>query len=457
MGIFGDIGRSNAGAVGQSVFNDVMKYKQQESQDIMNTIAVANTAQTMEVQRQHLALLQAADARAAEKHQQEEAAQNLFIPATALLGSEDTWHPGKRQGIEDLKAGKVLENRGGVWGITARNVPIIKQYTEQNPDQHANWMSLGLQQGAMELGALKDKIDAERNPEKLQALTEEHHAKLQRLSNKTEQYNQVVANIPKVAEARAIAATKFTPKIVQSDESPTGWAYQDLNTGDMTEGAPPPRDYGADTLYRSKTLAETMRHNRAVESKSGAGGMGGKLDFEGAKALIKTLPKLKEEAVSASGNLQRIDTMTALLDKGLGGRMGQAKAWLAPWAEAAGIDVKGLSEAQTYELLAQTLGGSMRMAIVGPGQVSNFEQQMLTKVNAGGRAATPAARELLKYYRDIAARKVSDYNDSVDSVAEVSPGTEKLYKRITGGGVATPAAGGSVTTAEEFLQKKGLR
>jgi hypothetical protein len=246
-------------------------------------------------------------------------------------------------------------------------------------------------------------------------------------------------------------------KAVQSDESPTGWAYQNIKTGDLIEGAPPPRDYNADTLYRSATLEERIRHNKVAESKAATGGMGGKLDFEGARALIKTLPKLKEDAVSASGNLQRIDTMTALLDKGLGGRMGQAKAWLAPWAEAAGMDVKGMSDAQTYELLAQTLGGSMRMAIVGPGQVSNFEQQMLQKVNAGGRAATPAARELLKYYRDIAARKVSDYNDSVDSVAEVSPGTAKLYKRITGGGVATPAAGGSVTTAEEFLQKKGLR
>lgn len=441
MGIFGDIGRSNLAQVGQSVFRDVMQYKQQESQDTMNLLAVQRQTEQAEIQRQQLAMAQAAEARVAEKHQQEQAAQNLFIPATALLGSEDTWHPGKRQGIEDLKAGKILENRGGVWGITARNVPLIKQYTEQNPEQHANWMSLGLQQGAMELGALKDKIDAERNPEKLQAMQEEHQTKLFRLSNKTEQYNQVIANIPKVAEARAMAAARSTYKVVQSDESPTGWAYQHPETGDIMEGAPAPRDYREDVLYRSKTLAETMRHNRAVESKSTTGGTGGKLDLEGARGLIRTLPKLKEEAVSASGNLQRIDEMTDLLNKGFGGKAGQIKAWLAPWAEAAGVNVKGLSESQTYELLAQTLGGSMRMAIVGPGQVSNFEQQMLNRVNAGGRAATPAARELLKYYRDIAARKVADYNDTVTSVAEVSPGTAKLYKRITGGGLATPAAG----------------
>lgn len=228
-------------------------------------------------------------------------------------------------------------------------------------------------------------------------------------------------------------------------DSPTGFTYGNPATGELTDGAfaPPPRDYNADTLYRSATLEERIRHNRVVESKAAAG-MGGKLDYEGARALIRTLPKLKEEAVSAGGNLQRIDEMTALLDKGLGGRLGQAKAWLAPWAEAAGMDVKTLSEAQTYELLAQTLGGSMRMAIVGPGQVSNFEQQMLQKVNAGGRAATPAARELLKYYRDIAARKVNDYNDSVNSVAEVSPATAKLYKRI---GIKESTPAGAVAPA----------
>jgi hypothetical protein len=63
--------------------------------------------------------------------------------------------------------------------------------------------------------------------------------------------------------------------------------------GETTEGAPAPRDYQADTLYRSATLAERIRHNRIDENKSTADGMGGKLDYEGVRALIRTLPKPK--------------------------------------------------------------------------------------------------------------------------------------------------------------------
>ena len=445
VGIFSDIGRSNAFQVGQSVFRDAMAVGQQERQGIVDAVTLKN-------QQDQLAIQQAHEARAAEAHAAQQAALNQFIPVTLLLGSETNWTPAKRKFVDDLKTARILEDRAGVPGITARNAPLIKQYADETPEQHANWMALSIGEKAQEIGALKDKIFAERNPEKLDALQAELAEKSSKFSALTDRHQRVIETMPKVLEARAIAATKLAPKIVADEDSPTKWSYQDLNTGEMTQGAPPPRDYDADTRYRSKTLAEQIRHNMAIEKKAG-----GVLDLEGAKGLIRTLPKLKEEAVSASGNLQRIDEMNALLDKGFGGKAGQIKAWLAPWAEAAGMDVKGLSEAQTYELLAQTLGGSMRMAIVGPGQVSNYEQQMLQRVNAGGRAATPAARELLKYYRDIAARKVNDYNDSVDSVAEVSPQTAKIYKRIAVGGVSAPAAGGSVTTAEEFLQKKGLR
>lgn len=63
--------------------------------------------------------------------------------------------------------------------------------------------------------------------------------------------------------------------------------------GDTTEGAPAPRDYQADTLYWSATLAERIRHNRIDENKSTLDGMGGKPDYEGIRALIRTLPQVE--------------------------------------------------------------------------------------------------------------------------------------------------------------------
>lgn len=158
--------------------------------------------------------------------------------------------------------------------------------------------------------------------------------------------------------------------------------------------------------------------------------VGDKLDVEAGKELIKQLPKLKTEALTAQSNITRIDQMNELLDKGLGGKSGQIKAWLAPYAEGMGINIQSLTDAQTYELLATTLGGSMRIEVVGPGPVSEYEQKLLQKVNAGGNAATGAARELLRYYRSAAHSKVLNYNDSVDAMAEYSPAVGKLHKKI---------------------------
>jgi hypothetical protein len=156
---------------------------------------------------------------------------------------------------------------------------------------------------------------------------------------------------------------------------------------------------------------------------------GEKLGGKVLESIIKDLPKLKTEADEAKTNMDRIDKMTELLDKGLGGKTGQIKAWLAPYAESMGINSQSLNDAQTYELLATTLGGSMRVAVVGPGPVSEYEQKLLQKVNAGGNAAAGAARELLKFYKDSAIKKIGNYNNSIDAMGDV-PEVSKVYKKI---------------------------
>lgn len=49
----------------------------------------------------------------------------------------------------------------------------------------------------------------------------------------------------------------------------------------------------AGTLYRSATLAERIRDNRIDENKSTADGMGSRLDYEGARPLIRILPQVE--------------------------------------------------------------------------------------------------------------------------------------------------------------------
>ena len=112
-----------------------------------------------------------------------------------------------------------------------------------------------------------------------------------------------------------------------------------------------------------------------VIQQAGGNNSLGKLDSEAIKGLIKTMPTAKQEATAAADSQTRIDKMLTLLEGGAGGKAGQLSAVLAPYAEATGLKSKFLSDAKLYETLAKTIGGSMRVAIVGPGPVSNYENQ----------------------------------------------------------------------------------
>jgi hypothetical protein len=168
-----------------------------------------------------------------------------------------------------------------------------------------------------------------------------------------------------------------------------------------------------------------------------------KIDYEAAKTLIRTLPKLKEDATIAAQSVKTMQTMVDLIGSGSAGAIGRLKGVLAPYAEALGYNSKSMSDAQTYQLLAKTISGSMRMAIVGPGQVSNYETQLLQSISGGGTTATAAAKALLEHYAAQAQAKVESYNRDRDQLNEVSPKGGKMFPRITvPSGDRTGQAGG---------------
>jgi hypothetical protein len=189
-----------------------------------------------------------------------------------------------------------------------------------------------------------------------------------------------------------------------------------------------------DLERRQKQLEETARHNQILEglkSATGAGkSFGDKLDYESGKKLISTLPKMKDEAVVAAVSLDKMKYMVDLMDKGAGGTAGALKAAVAPYAELFGYNPKSLSDAQAFQLAAKTISGSMRMAIIGPGQVSNYEQQLLQSLSGGGNTARAAAKELYALYAKEAKDRVSKYNDSVSALHELSPKSKTLWTRI---------------------------
>lgn len=183
-----------------------------------------------------------------------------------------------------------------------------------------------------------------------------------------------------------------------------------------------------------------------------------KLDFEASKTLLRTLPKLKDDATIAANSIQTMKTMVDHIAAGDAGAVGRLKGALAPYAEALGYSSKSMSDAQAYQLLAKTISGSMRMAIVGPGQVSNYETQLLQSISGGGNTAKEASKALFKHYSDQARLKVDSYNRDVESLAEVSPKGGKMFPKIKipgedgSGGRTVTRTGTDTATGEKITE-----
>lgn len=353
----------------------------------------------------------------------------------------------------------LIDTNGIIRGKDVRSTPdLYKKY----PDQAlaTNLIEVDkLEKKNKSLSTKMDPASQEELKSNIDALTD-LHKKIALIRGK---YQTVLAPGASLVENGQITLTapektntRFIP--IYDPSSPTEYSYGNPNTGEITEmAAPPPRSAAEkdnpfnswkeafiESTGRKPNPKEVMDWHRSGGVNVNIGDQSGKLDVKVAEGAIAKLPELRKDASLAKSGVAKIEKMFTLLDAGAGGKMGQVRALIAPYAEALGISSREMNDAKTYEVLARTIGGSMRMEIVGPGQVSNYENQLLQTVSGGGANGIAAARELLNFYRNEGLRKIGDYNDMVDSVSQFSPATGKLYKKIptTGvGSATTPGAG----------------
>lgn len=188
-----------------------------------------------------------------------------------------------------------------------------------------------------------------------------------------------------------------------------------------------------------------------------ATGGGQSLDFsdkELVRTTVRDLPKLKKEAITQSNNLQSIDHALELVKTGVTGKGGQVKAFLAPYAEMLGVDTKNLNDSQTYQLLTRAIVGPMRLDIVGPGPVSEWEQKLMQQISGGGGAAKSAAMELLNTYRKLAIAKVDNYNTTVEGIRGLAPNVEKIYGPINVAATKSAPAGNQIQEGATATNRK---
>lgn len=179
---------------------------------------------------------------------------------------------------------------------------------------------------------------------------------------------------------------------------------------------------------RASADARTEKQIAASDRKLAAtlNGMANKTDPIVAREAIKDLPKLRKEANMAVASKERIGQMIGLMDKGsAGGLKGNVLQ------SVSGVfDVPATSEAELFKKLASAGAGQLRSTVIGPGQVSNYEQKLLQSVSGGGSGARTAVRELLLFYKQEADRTIGNYNDAAESAATIAPGVSKAFKPI---------------------------
>ena len=180
-------------------------------------------------------------------------------------------------------------------------------------------------------------------------------------------------------------------------------------------------------------LEEEKKAKAKVEEKAKEAEGLGYGDKELIKKTLVEMPKLKREAVVAQNISTQIDTARDLIKTGVTGKGGQFKSFLAPYAEMAGVNTDNMSDSQKFQLLTRAIIGPMRLEIVGPGPVSEWEQKLMQQISGGGGATKEAASELLGHWQKLAQSKIDNYNDTLSGFSEVYPNVQKVYQPLTTG------------------------
>jgi hypothetical protein len=98
---------------------------------------------------------------------------------------------------------------------------------------------------------------------------------------------------------------------------------------------------------------------------------------EAGKSQAKRYDEIASEGQTAKQMISDVQTLKALGDNIQTGKLAEAKAAIGPYAQALGIDVKGLSEIQAFEAIVNRVAPSLR--VKGSGAQSDYELKNFLK------------------------------------------------------------------------------
>jgi len=177
-------------------------------------------------------------------------------------------------------------------------------------------------------------------------------------------------------------------------------------------------------VQEDQTTGERKYHTGTKPPGNGSGA----LDKIVSREAVKDIPKLRREARVAEASERRIDQMMPAIESGsAGGLRGNILSSLSTF-----FDTPATSEAALFKQMAKLGAGQLRATVIGPGSVSNYENQLLQSIGGGGTEARSATIKLLKFYKREAGNTINVYHDALDSADSVTGGqTSKGFGRIS--------------------------
>ncbi len=174
-------------------------------------------------------------------------------------------------------------------------------------------------------------------------------------------------------------------------------------------------------------------------------------DKEALRAMGKQLPKSKVAAETAVKNLEKIDRMMALIDKGAGGVKGEL---LAKINKVTDILRRTSPEDAKYNTLKAELrgfAGTLRLQLGLVGQTSDRDVAIMYE-SAGGNSPAESQKAILSGYRQGYEQDVTNYNSDAEAYAGYSSAGKNLYRPIP---LSTNARSKSPTVVETRKTKDG--
>lgn len=231
--------------------------------------------------------------------------------------------------------------------------------------------------------------------------------------------------IPEGFQAPAVDPLKDMPAdyrafLVSNQMEPSPQSYAAYNAGELERrrASAPSVNVGVNTEKRQSAVVDSM---------------------------LKDIDKNYQQAQSDAGAINRIDRALDIVKKSgnsVTGLSGAVKAAVAPYATAVGLNTESMNDAEILRTLLDTNAGSLRLEIVGPGPVSNYEQGILQSVSGKKISAAQGVKQLLEWNRRQKERSVKTFNSRKQSAGKIEgyQDINQIYPDVTYGQDSTTDA-----------------